>query len=147
MPLTKIIFYLMTVNSCFATTNFIFTYENEFRLKNQNNPLYYDHNDIQIKYLISPYVDIFSDYRLIFQNKGTGWTDQNMLLEGFNLKLPKQQWGKLNLRNRLEIGFNPSPTPTTWQLNEFPKYYYCESAQGNPWTHANVLVTQIKFIF
>ena len=39
MPLTKIIFYLMTVNSCFATTNFIFTYENEFRLKNQSNPV------------------------------------------------------------------------------------------------------------
>jgi hypothetical protein len=105
----------------------VFTYENEFRVKNQANPLYYDHNDFQIKYLlIDKYADVFTDYRLILQDKGKGFKDQSMFIEGFNLKYPEGKWGKINLRNRLEIGLNTSPTPTTWQLNEFPKY-------NSPW--------------
>jgi len=72
--------------------------------------------------LINKYVDVFTDYRLILQDKGKGFKDQSMLLEGFNLKYPEQKWGKINLRNRLEIGLNNDPTPTTYQINEFPKY-------------------------
>lgn len=115
-----------------ADTNYIFgvinpqkvaiTYENEFRLKNQSSPFYYDHNDIQIKYLVSRYFDIFTDYRLIMQDKGTGFKDQSMFLEGFDLKYPEQSWGKINLRNRIEIGLNQSPAPTSLMWNEFPKY-------------------------
>ena len=47
------------------------------------------------------------------------------------------------LKNRLYVGFD-------WKMSKSilgSTYYYRESAQGNPWTHANVLVTQIKFIF
>lgn len=105
------------------TNDFVFTYENEFRLHDTTTPaLYYDHNDIQIKYLVNPYFDLFSDYRLIFQNKGNGFSEQNMFLEGFNLKYPAQKWGKMNLRSRLEIGLNQDPVPTSWLWNEFPKY-------------------------
>lgn len=111
----------------------VITYENELRAKDQNNntPLFYDHNDIQFKYLLAEHFDIWVDYRLILQNKGTGFKDQSMILPGFNLKNPEQWWGKINLRVREEIGFNSLPglgakttenQRNTWQLNLFPKY-------------------------
>lgn len=101
----------------------VFTFEEEFRLKDANyGPLFYEHSDIQIKYkLVDPYLDVFSDYRLIFQNKGKGWNTQSMFLEGFNLKYPEGKWGKINLRNRIEIGLNDH-VDDTYQLNIFPKY-------------------------
>lgn len=108
---------------------FVFTFEEEFRLKDtsSDSPVFYEHSDIQAKYLINKYVDVFTDYRLVFQNKGKGWNDQSMFLEGFNLKLPEStNWGRVNLRTRLEIGLNSSPTPTTYTLNVFPKY-------NSPW--------------
>lgn len=103
----------------------VITLEEEFRAKNANGygPMFYEHTDIQYKYLLSKYVDVFTDYRLIFQNKGKGWNDQSMFLEGFNLKYPEStNWGKINLRTRLEIGLNNAATPNTYQLNVFPKY-------------------------
>ena len=102
-----------------------FTFEEEFRLKDASyGPLFYEHSDIQIKYkLVDKYLDVFSDYRLIFQNKGKGWNTQSMFLEGFNLKYPEStNWGKINLRTRLEIGLNDAPAANTYQLNVFPKY-------------------------
>lgn len=183
----------------FDSKRVVFTFEEEFRMKNQSTPLFYEHSDFQMKYLINTYVDVFTDYRFILQNKGKGFKDQSMFLEGFNLKYPENtNWGKINLRSRVEIGLNESPTPTTYQLNEFLKYntpwkftkfkinpfvadesfydvqhnfdfvknrvyvgvdweiskkakcstyYYKEDAKANPWTHADVAVTQIKFEF
>jgi len=177
----------------------VFTLEEEFRAKNQATPLFYEHTDIQYKYLLNQNVDVFTDYRFILQNKGKGFNDQNMFIEGFNLKYPEStNWGKINLRTRIEIGLNTSPTASTYQLNVFPKYntpwkwtrfkinpfiadesfydtihsmgfvknriyagvdwqitpkikgstyYYKEDSKSNPWSHADVAVTQIKFEF
>jgi hypothetical protein len=115
------LFVFSTVN---AATNELskvsFTYENEVRAESQS--LFYNHNDIQLKYYVDRYFDVFTDYRLIFQDKGHGFKSQNMFLEGFTLKYPEQPWGKVSLRNRIEIGLNPEPTPTSLMWNEFPKY-------------------------
>lgn len=104
-------------------SNLVFSFNQEFRGK---EPLgfFYQHSDIQAKYLFGDYIDIFTDYRLIFQEKTVkaGFKDQSMFLEGFDLKSSDTQYGKISLRSRLEIGLNPYPTPTSYQLNEFPKY-------------------------
>jgi len=109
----------------FDLSNFVFTVENEFRAKDTGTSFFYEHNDIQAKYLlIDKYFDIFTDYRLIFKNsaEGNNWKNQSMFLEGFNIKYPEQTWGKINLRQRLEIGLNHAPTKDTYQWNVFPKY-------------------------
>ena len=119
-----------------AQTSFIerstFTLEEEFRLKDQSG-LFYEHTDIQYKYAVNKYFDMFTDYRLIFSSKNNSWSSQNMFLEGFNIKYPEQSWGKVNLRTRIEITQNPSPKPDTYYLNVFPKY-------NTPWkwTHFKI---------
>jgi hypothetical protein len=114
-----------TVSKLLDTKRFVFTFEEEFRSRDDNtiHGLFYEHSDIQAKYLINKYVDVFTDYRLILQDKGTGFKNQSMFIEGFNLKYPEStNWGKINLRTRLEIGLNPAGTDDTYQLNIFPKY-------------------------
>ena len=113
-----------TVNF-FDRSHLVFTVEEEFRLKDQGSVhgLFYEHTDVQAKYLVNKYVDVFTDYRLIFKNKAGTWGDQSMFLEGFNLKYPEStNWGKLNLRTRIEIGLNKDGVDTTYELNVFPKY-------------------------
>lgn len=109
----------------FDLNNFVFTLENEFRAKSTGSAFFYEHNDFQAKYLlVDKYLDVFTDYRLIFKNsaEGNNWKNQSMFLEGFNVKYPQQKWGKINLRQRLEIGLNQSPSKDSYQWNVFPKY-------------------------
>lgn len=110
----------------------VVTLEEEFRGKDVQTHMFYEHTDIQYKFLAFKHLDFFTDYRFILKDSSGvngKWSDQSMLLEGINLKVPESStWGKLNLRLREEIGFNPPvahPTvaqQTTWQFNVFPKY-------------------------
>ena len=111
----------------------VVTLEEEFRGKDTDSHLFYQHTDIQYKFLAFNNLDFFTDYRFILKNSSGAngkWADQSMFLEGFNLKLPESsRWGKINLRVREEIGLQtPTSTgvtaanSTTWQLNLFPKY-------------------------
>ena len=83
------IIMLFVVGVVNAATNKVskisFTYENEVQVKSQSSPFYYDHNDIQAKYLINKYLDVFTDYRLILQDKGNGFKSQSMFIEGFKV--------------------------------------------------------------
>jgi hypothetical protein len=138
--LTSVLALLCGLSTVNAATNdilgiadsskFVFQYENEFRGKDRDNssPLFYDHNDFQVKYLFNQYFDVHTDYRLVFQDKSTGakdtgFKDTSVFLEGFDLKLPESpKWGKITMNDRIEISLNGGSSPNTYYLRNFPKY-------------------------
>ena len=101
--------------------NLGFSLQEEFRFKDTGDSWYYQHSDFQIKYKVSKYVDVFTDYRLIFQNKG-GWDAYNVVMPGFTLKYPTDKWGKFEVRTRGQAALDASPV--LWSLNIQPKYNF-----------------------
>jgi len=86
--------------------------------------LNYEHTDLQYKYLANSYFDVFGSYRLIFKESANTWQNYNMFVPGFDLKLPTQSWGTLNLRTKVEItpANQHGNIPATYMQAEWLKY-------------------------
>ncbi|MEI6421701.1 MAG: DUF2490 domain-containing protein [Lentisphaerota bacterium] len=103
-----------------------FQLEEEFHFYTGPNKPYkldYEHTDIQYKYLANSYFDVFGSYRFIIKNTGGEWNDYNMFVSGFDIKLPTQPWGTVNLRTKVEITPEQhSMTKSTYNQYEWIKY-------------------------
>ena len=125
-----------------TSSKVVFDFSDEVRIKDHQG-LYYNHDDIQIKYLVCPNFDVFADYRLIFQNDNNGknFVQHSMFLPGFDLKAPEGKYGAVSLRTRLEDETQPGKR-NTYQLNVFPKY-------NTPWKftryHINPFIADESF--
>jgi hypothetical protein len=111
---------LVAVNAN-AWTNFTFTVEDEIRVKTEGG-FYYNHTDLKLAYSMTPWMDVFGGYRLVFQDPGDGFDNWNKFLPGVTLKTPEGSWGKLSLRSQFEFGLAPKDIDNTYELSEKLKY-------------------------
>jgi hypothetical protein len=101
-------------------SKFKISLQEEFRFKDEGSSFFYQFTDLQLKYSVSKYFDVFGDYRLIFKQKEGEWDQSNVLMPGFTIKYPTEKFGKFEIRTRAEAGVDLSPV--TWALNVQPKY-------------------------
>lgn len=103
-----------------------FTVEEEFRQDCDMGKFYYEHTDLQVKYNLVEWADIFISYRLIFQDKASGWKRGDMVIPGFNLRAPAKylptKLGAVSLRSREEILLETAGNKESYHLTEFLKY-------------------------
>jgi hypothetical protein len=113
-----------TLSNALQSTTF--TVEEEFRQNCDLDKFFYEHTDFQVKYTLVNWADVFVSYRLIFQDKGSGWQRGDMVIPGFNLRLPSKylpsKFGGLSLRSREEILLETAGNKPSYQLTEFLKY-------------------------
>ena len=138
--LNKILSFLSAIMLIICITSFsqtnsdweIFKSKSQFQVEEefhyyagpQATMLNYEHTDLQYKYLANSYFDVFGSYRLIFKESANTWQNYNMFVPGFDLKLPIQLWGTLNLRTKVEItpANQHGNTPATYMQAEWLKY-------------------------
>ena len=110
-----------------ASTNLSLSLDQTFRV---NNELFYEHSDLQLKYKLGQNIDIFTDYRLVYQEKLDKDALRNVFMFGGNLKTTPNEYGQLALRSRVEVGLQNN-VKTTLLETEMLRYYF-------PWEFTNL---------
>lgn len=112
---------LTTVAASAWPTNLTFSVEDEVRVKTDGG-FYYNHTDLKLAYSLTPWIDLFGGYRLVFEDQGTGFDNWNKFIPGITFKTPESKWGQFSLRSQFEAGLAPSGVDNTYELSEKVKY-------------------------
>lgn len=113
--LVSLIALVATVFSAAAADNLKFSLREELRFRDTGTSFYYHFTQFQVKYQLTDYLDVFSNYRLVFKSRDDGFEPFNVCMVGASAK-----WKgfKLSVRGDAALDFNPVP----WALNIQPKY-------------------------